>query len=434
MGNAGGLRSDPLVHDWSSVGDGTTLATPEVLDETLRDGLQSPAVTDPSAADKVALLHAMAGLGIDGATVGFPAASTRAFEHAVRLATEVATARLELDVVCAARTLEEDVAAALEVGQRSGLPVAIYAFVGVSPIRHRAEGWDLASVARRIERAVALAVRAGHPVAFVAEDATRTPPETLRILTQAALARGASRVCVCDTVGHAAPEGVRRLLSYVRHVIDAHGRDGVGIDWHGHDDRGLALANALVAVDHGADRVHATALGMGERTGNTAMEQLLLNLALEGRLGNRDLSTLADYAATAARATEWSVPPHQPVVGRDAFRTASGVHAAAILKARGHADRSLVERVYCGTAASRVGCVQEVCISHNSGAANVRHWLRDRGIKAPESLVRAILRRAKGARRVLTDVEIYAVVDRPPRSASPLDDDASLAPASRFAG
>jgi 2-isopropylmalate synthase len=264
-------------------------------------------------------------------------------------------------------------------------------------------------ITKRCAEAVSTAVRAGLSVAFVTEDTTRSRPEVLAELFRVAIDNGAARLCLCDTTGQATPAGVRALVTFTLSVVASLGAE-VGIDWHGHNDRGLALQNALTALESGAERVHATALGVGERVGNAAMEPILLNLKLLGALGNRDLSGLRDYSETAARALEWTIPENYPVVGRDAFRTAAGVHAAAIVKAQSKGDDWLADRIYSGVPASVFGRHQEICVGAMSGASNVVHWLRARQLAPSESLVARILERAKTSDRVLSDEEIWVVV------------------------
>ena len=300
----------------------------------------------------------------------------------------------------------------IEISQRAGLPIEVYAFIGSSPIRQFVEQWDVALIAKRSAEAIDVAVKAGLPVAYVTEDTTRSRPEVLTTLFRAAIDHGATRLVLSDTVGHATPDGVRNLVQFTRSVIAGTGAK-VGIDWHGHNDRGLALENALWALEFGADRVHGTALGIGERVGNAAMELLLLNLRLLGQLPpERDLTKLVEYCETVARAVGWEIPLNYPLVGRDAFRTATGVHAAAIIKAMQKGDAWLADRIYSGVPAGMFGRQQEIAIGFMSGASNVNYWLRQRGIEPTETLVSAILEVAKGTRYLLSDDEVMAVVDR----------------------
>jgi isopropylmalate/homocitrate/citramalate synthase len=406
--------SEELVFDWNEVGRKGRLlpASFSLLDETLRDGLQNPSVEDPTVEDKLRILHLMEGLGIEAADMGLPGSSQRAFDDVLALCREAVDCKMKIKIGAAGRTVVSDITPIIEIGQRVGLALETYVFIGSSPIRQYVEQWDVALIAKRSTEAIDIAVRAGLPVAYVTEDTTRSRPEVLETLFRAAIDHGATRICLSDTVGHATPDGVRNLLQFTKGVIAAAGAD-VGVDWHGHNDRGLALENALWALEFGADRVHGTALGIGERVGNAAMELLLLNLRLLGQLPeSRDLTGLVEYCETVARAVHWQVPPNYPLVGRDAFRTATGVHAAAIVKAMQKSDAWLADRVYSGVPAGMFGRHQEICIGFMSGASNVGYWLRERGLEASDDLVAAILQAAKSTTRILSDQDVLDVIKR----------------------
>jgi 2-isopropylmalate synthase len=403
-----------LVFDWNEVGRKGPLVPRSfsLLDETLRDGLQNPSVEDPNIEDKLRILHLMEELGIEAADIGLPGSSQRAYDDVLALCREVVACKMKIKIGAAGRTVISDITPIIEISQRVGTPLEAYLFIGSSPIRQYVEQWDVALIAKRSAEAIDVAVKAGLPVAYVTEDTTRSRPEALRALFHAAIDHGASRLCLSDTVGHATPDGVRNLVQFTKSVIAGAGSD-LGVDWHGHNDRGLALENALWALEFGADRVHGTALGIGERVGNAAMELLLLNLRLLGQLPEtRDLTRLVEYCETVARAVHWHVPPNYPLVGRDAFRTATGVHAAAIVKAMQKGDAWLVDRVYSGIPAGMFGRRQEICIGYMSGASNVGYWLRERGLEPDDKLVGAILQAAKSTTRILSDREVMAIVER----------------------
>ena len=406
--------TEELVFDWNEVEpkDRQVRRIALVVDETLRDGLQNPSVEDPSIEDKLRILHLIEELGIDAACVGLPGSSRRAFDDVLALCKEAADCRMNVKIGVAARTVVGDITPVIEISQRVGVPIEANLFIGSSPIRQYVEQWDVALIARRSAEAIDLAVKAGLPTAYVTEDTTRSRPEVLKALFVAAIDHGATRLCLSDTVGHATPNGVRNLLRFTRGVIAETGAP-VGIDWHGHNDRGLALQNALGALEYGADRVHGTALGIGERVGNAAMELLLLNLGLLGHLPEgRDLTRLVEYCETVARAVHWQIPPNYPLVGRDAFRTATGVHAAAIVKAMKKSDAWLTDRVYSGVPAGMFGRHQEICIGFMSGASNVGYWLRERGLEPSDELVAAILEVAKATTHILSEKEVMDVVKR----------------------
>jgi 2-isopropylmalate synthase len=407
-------RESEFVFDWNEVNRKGRLTPKNVtfFDETLRDGLQNPSVKDPSIGEKLEILHLMNDLGIHEADLGLPGSSKRAFDDVLRLCEEVRDCKMKIRVACAGRTVVSDITPMIEIAQRSGVPVEVYAFIGSSPIRQYVEQWDLPLIAKRSAEAVDVAVRAGLSVAYVTEDTTRSRPEVLTTLFKAAIDHGATRLCLSDTVGHATPDGVRNLVQFTKSVVAGTGAKDIGLDWHGHNDRGLALENALWALEFGADRVHATALGIGERVGNAQMELILLNMKLLGQLEDQDLSKLLAYCERVASAVGWQVPLNYPLVGRDAFRTATGVHAAAIIKAMPKGDTWLADRIYSGVPAGMFGRKQEICIGFMSGASNVNYWLNERGIPGDETLVSAILQAAKGQSSIMTDEEVHAVIAR----------------------
>ena len=395
-----------LIYDWNAGGDARPAPlTVTLLDETLRDGLQSPSVRNPSLTEKLAGLELMNELGIEYVNVGLPSASPRALSEAVELCRAIATQRYAIRPVCAGRTLVDDVQSIIEVSQQAGLPVEASLFVGSSPIRAVAEDWDLDLLLSRSKSAIDAARQADLPVTFVTEDSTRARPETLRALFLLAVERGAARICLCDTVGFATPEGVAAVTRFSREIVG----DRIGIDWHGHNDRGLAVANALSAARAGADRLHATALGVGERVGNPPMEQLLVNLLLSN--APRTLTSISSYCEHFARVLGIVISDNQPLVGKNAFRTATGVHASAITKAEAK-SHWLGDHVYSFLAAASIGQHASIGIGPMSGASNVKHWLASHDISPSVPLQRAIMERAKSADRVLTDEELLSVVSR----------------------
>jgi len=401
-----------LIHDWNVTGvePGRPPTAVELDDETLRDGLQNPSVKDPSIGEKLRLLHLMDGLGIEAADIGLPGAGPRAVADVTALAREIVEGGLAIRPNCAARTVVADVRPVAEISQAVGVPIEVCTFIGSSAIRQYVEDWTLERMLRTSEEAVTFAVREGLPVMFVTEDTTRAHPETLVALYGNAIRWGARRICLADTVGHATPDGVRALVRFIQEEVVAPSGEVVKVDWHGHRDRGFGLANAVAAVEAGVDRVHGTALGIGERCGNTEMELLLVNLVLLG-LRKGDLTLLPEYCRVASEATGVPISPGHPVVGRDAFRTATGVHAAAIIKAEAKGDAWLADRIYSGIPASAVGRSQEIEVGPMSGLSNVRHWLQARGHDAgDDELCRRILQAAKGSYRTLTEEELAALV------------------------
>lgn len=405
-----------LIYDWNEVKRRGRVfpKTVELCDETLRDGIQSPSVVDPSIEVKKELIELMDKLGITVANIGLPGAGPRAVEDVKSLARHMRDRKLTIGATCAARTVQKDIEPIVRVRDEVGLPITAYTFLGTSPVRMLAEEWDMDRLLRSTEEAITFAVKNNLDVAFVTEDTTRTPPRTLDRLFRHAINLGCRRLVLCDTVGHVTPDGVANLIDWTRNLISASGED-VKIDWHGHNDRGLGVPNALFALEHGADRVHGTALGVGERVGNASIDQIIVNLKLMGAY-DHDVTHLVQYCRLVAEATRVEVPVNYPLVGKDAFRTATGVHAAAVIKAEKKGDRfgqaALADVIYSGVPAGIFGREQEIEVGHMSGLSNVRYWLEKRRIEATEELVQAIFARAKASNRTLRDDEIQDLVKR----------------------
>ena len=413
------MQEQELIHDWNVAGDAVdyrSLGPVELDDETLRDGLQSPSVKDPSIAAKIEILHLMAALGIHTADIGLPGAGPRAVADVSALAAEIARARLPIAANCAARTVRADIEPIARITQDTGVAIEACTFIGSSPIRQYAEDWTLERMLRATEDAVRFAVAEGLQVMYVTEDTTRARPDVLKQLYTTAIECGARRICLADTVGHATPQGVRQLVRFVRsEIVEPSGAD-VKIDWHGHRDRGFGLANTFAAIEEGASRVHGTGLGIGERVGNTEMDLLLVNLKLLG-VHKHDLSMLADYCDAVSRATGVPIPSTYPVFGEDAFRTGTGVHAAAIIKAKIKGDDWLADRVYSSVPAGDFGRRQVIEISHVSGMSNVRFWLGEHGFdSADDELCNRVFELAKRTNHVLTEQEIRACCDEHARA------------------
>jgi 2-isopropylmalate synthase len=406
------LKHSHLIYDWNSLPETGFTAKPRVMldDESLRDGLQSPSVTDPPIEEKLKILHLMEELGIDMADIGLPGAGPRAVADVERLAKEIAACRLKIRPNCAARTHENDIRPVAEISQRAGIPIDVACFLGSSPIRRYTENWTDDFLLTTTEKAVSYARSLGLEVMYVTEDTSRCDPETVKRLYSTAINYGATAIVICDTVGHATPSGVHALIRFVLEEVVKPSGQKVRVDWHGHSDRGLAVANSLAALAAGADCVHGTALGIGERVGNTQIDQMLVNLKLMGVAPwvDQDLTKLKEYCITVSQATEVPIPRNYPVMGEDAFRTATGVHAAAVIKAFRKGDIELANSVYSGVPSHYFGLEQIIEIGPMSGKSNVIFWLERKGITASEDLVDRIFQRAKASDRCLTEEEILA--------------------------
>lgn len=405
------MKSD-LIYDWNMAAGAELLPGRRIFlnDETLRDGLQNPSVRDPSIGEKIEILHLMESLGIDTVNIGLPGAGPRAYADTEALAREIVQSRMKIRPNCAARTHKNDIKPIIEISERVGMPLEAATFLGSSPIRRLVEDWTVEHLERITEDAVKFAAEAGLPVMYVTEDTIRTDPATVKTLYSTAIRSGARAIVLCDTVGHATPRGAYNLVRFAIEEVVKPSRETIRVDWHGHNDRGLAVANSLVAAAAGADQIHAAAISLGERVGNTSMELMLVNLRLFGLI-DRDLSNLKKYSDAVSAATRTAIPPNYPVVGRDAFRTATGVHAAAIAKAYKKGDTDLANAIYSGVPADLFGLDQVIEIGPLSGKSNVIFWLEKRGIPASEALVDRIFDAAKKSERVLEEKEILAVVD-----------------------
>lgn len=400
-----------VIYDWNpaSPSAGRTRAV-RLHDETLRDGLQSPSVYDPDLTQKKTILRLLSRIGIDTADLGLPGAGERARDDIRALLQVLRDEHLPIQATVACRTHAADIEPAIALSRETGVPLEAMMFLGTSPIRLYAENWTEDRLEALTRDAMRMAARGGIGATFVTEDTTRSHPRTLERLFTAAIDEGATCLILCDTCGHATPEGVHKLFGWTHDLLDRlHVRDRVTVDWHGHNDRGLGVINTMAAIDAGADRVHGTILGIGERVGNTSIDQVMVNLKLAG-LDDRDITALDELVHLVSDACRVPIDTRYPVFGDDAFRTGTGVHAAAVIKAKRKGDDWLADRVYSAVPAQWVGRQQEIAIGYMSGASNVRFWLEQHGLPATDALVDAILERAKRGSAMLTDADILGVV------------------------
>jgi isopropylmalate/homocitrate/citramalate synthase len=404
------MNSSALIYDWNqNHPPGLKPMGPVLLnDESLRDGLQSPSVRDPSIAEKIEILHLMEALGINSLDLGLPGAGARAVEHVTALAHEIVANKMRIRANCAARTHENDIRPIAEIVQKTGLRIEAATFIGSSPIRRFTEGWTQDFLLQTTEKAVRYGLSLGLDVMYVTEDTSRCDPETVKRVYSTAINCGARAIAICDTAGHATPMGALALVRFVIEEVVKPSGEKIRVDWHGHSDRGLAIANSMAAVIAGADCVHACAIGLGERVGNTQIDQMLVNLKLMGIApwDEQDLTELKHYCQAVSRATGVPIPANYPVVGDDAFRTATGVHAAAIIKAYRKHDVVLANTVYSGVPSHVFGMEQIIDVGPMSGKSNVLFWLERRGIPASDELVERIYQRAKASDHTLSEAEI----------------------------
>jgi isopropylmalate/homocitrate/citramalate synthase len=404
------MNPSELIYDWNQMDAARLRPSGPVLlnDETLRDGLQSPSVRDPSIAEKVQILHLMEALGINSLDLGLPGAGPRALADCEALAHEIVHHKLKIRANCAARTHENDIRPIADIVQRTGLNIQAATFIGSSPIRRHTEGWSDDFLLETTEKAVNFTVSLGLDAMYVTEDTSRCDPEMVKRLYSTAIGCGARAIVICDTAGHATPMGAFALVRFVLEEVVKPSGEKIRVDWHGHCDRGLAVANSMAALMAGAECVHACALGIGERVGNTQMDQMLVNLKLMGIFpwSEQDLTKLKDYCQAVSKATGVPIPANYPVVGEDAFRTATGVHAAAVIKAYKKKDIELANAVYSGVPSQMFGLEQIIDIGPMSGKSNVLFWLERHGVPATDEVVDRIYKRAKASNHTLTETEI----------------------------
>jgi 2-isopropylmalate synthase len=404
------LKVSELIYDWNQVHPEALPKSRLVLlnDESLRDGLQSPSVRDPSIEEKIHILHLMEALGINSLDLGLPGAGQRAAEHVEALAREIVQAKMKIHANCAARTHENDIRPIAEIVQRTGLKIEAATFIGSSPIRRYTEGWTEDFLLQTTEKALKYAVSLGLEVMYVTEDTTRCDPAMVKRLYSAAINCGARAIVICDTAGHSTPMGAFALVKFVIDEVVNSSGEKIRVEWHGHCDRGFGVTNSMSALMAGADCVHACALGIGERVGNTQMDLMLVNLKLMGisPWANQDLTKLKEYCEAVSKATGVPIPPNYPVVGGDAFRTATGVHAAAVIKAYKKNDVELANAVYSGVPSHVFGMEQVIDVGPMSGKSNVLFWLERRGLDCSDEIVEKIYKRAKASDHTLSEGEI----------------------------
>lgn len=383
-------------------------------DETLRDGLQSPSARNPTIEEKTELLTYMEKLGIQKVDLGLPGAGPFHREHINAMLSHITESDFQIRPGAAVRTLMQDIEPLVEMQQNHGIPIQASAFLGTSPIRQYTEGWTMEKLISTMEKAVSYAVENEVPVMFVTEDTTRSNPDDVKAIYQRAMELGVRRLCVCDTCGHVTPNGVKKLLNFIDEEVIKDGgykRNEIEVNWHGHQDRGLGVANNIAAVEAGADVIHGTALGVGERAGNAPLDQTLVNLKLMGVIDN-DLTLLDEYMRTANKYIEVPLPRNYPVFGEDAFETGTGVHASAVIKAMRKGDDWLADRVYSGVPAGDFGLKQVIRIGHMAGRSNIIWWLEQNGYDVTDELVSHLFEVAKSQRRNMLDSEVQTAVQQ----------------------
>jgi 2-isopropylmalate synthase len=385
-----------LVFDWNEKERHGPLLRepPRCVDQTLAEGLRAPSARAPTVEQKLELIRRMDGLGVDAAALGRPGARPKALAEVEQIVRTIAEERLEIELICASSTDEVELRALAELAQRTGSAIEVEIAIGSGPLRAYAEGGPANKTSGAARQAVAFAVGNSLVASLVTEDTTRAHPRVLDPLYRAAIEAGVSRIVLTDSTGHATPDGLRSLIAFSRSILrglDA--VDRVELDWHGKDDRGLALVLGLFALEHGIDRVHASALGLGERAGGTPIDLLLLNLSMLAQLDpeRHDLAGLVAYVEKVAEYTGVAIRESYPLAGRDVFRSTNDAHAAAITKAIAKGDVELADRVLSSVPAGAFGRTPSLEIGVDSGRNSAAAWLRAHDREATDDAIERIL-------------------------------------------
>lgn len=335
-----------------------------IIDSTLREGLQAVGVAFPLA-EKVAIVGELLAVGIEEIEIGIAsrreAAELAALVRAIRAAYG-RTARLALWCRCRAEDIA--VAAGLDIDVLSlSIPVTerlLASKMGCSPREALA----------RIEHSVRQARESFAFISLGLEDATRAEAEFLDQVVACAARAGASRVRLADTVGIGSPGSVGRLVARVRE------QSGLAVGFHGHNDFGMATANAIAALEAGAGWIDATVLGLGERAGNARLEEVVAYRTLRQGMGKYDLIRLRALCHQVARAAGREVAPQQPVIGEAIFACETGLHLLGLLD-----DPASYEPF----APAMVGGERRLYFGAKSGLKAVERSLRAAGVILPQS-------------------------------------------------
>ena len=409
-------RADEFIFDWNELNRKGRLVPHgfSLFDETLRDGLQNPSVEDPGIEDKLRILHLMDDLGIDEANVGLPGSSKRAFEDVLRLCKEVVDCKMKIKVAAAGRTVVGDITPTIEISQRAGIPIEVYAFIGSSPIRQYVEQWDVSLIAKRSAEAIDVAVKAGLPVAYVTEDTTRSRPEVLthalphghRPRRHAPLpvrhGRATPRPTACATSCSSRASVIAGDRRHGRHRLARPQRPRLRA---GERDLGARVRRRPRARDGARHRRARGQRGDGAPAHEPA----------PARAARAPSATSRSSSSTARRSRAPSAGRFRSTIRSSAATRSAPRRACTPPRSSRRCRRAtswLADRVYSGVPAGMFGRHQEIGIGFMSGASNVGYWLRQRNIEPSEDLVAAILEVAKATTHILSDEEVLAVIAR----------------------
>ena len=406
------MNYDKLFYDWSKTGlsEIKSKAKVTLLDESLRDGIQSSFVKTPNLEEQKRLIQAMDEVGIEFLDIGFPGSGKAVFDTIAALLAHVRQKSFRIVPTCAARTHRGDIQPIVELSEIFGSAIEPLVFVAASPIRQLVEEWTSNDILFLIEDSLRFSRSQGLNPTLVIEDATRSSKEILTAIYKLAMELDVHRIVLCDTVGFCTPDSTQRIVEWTFSYFAEHTYK-MNLDWHGHNDKGLGVANSIRAFQSGCDRIHGTALGIGERAGNTAIDQLIVNLYLEG-YGQWSTSKLKQYIVKSAQAYDITVPQNYPVFGDSVFSTASGIHASAIIKAEKTGNPDLTNYVYSAVPATDFDRKNTIEINATSGKSNVKYFLESKGLTFSDYHINEVLAYAKRIGRTLTSEEILQMMSR----------------------
>ena len=379
-------KANDFLYSWNAL-NRANISNVKIEDD-IRDALQSVRTVQPLLSERKALLDLSAKVGIQYSFLGFPAASQNETNLVTALVKHIADEKIPIEPVLMARALENDVKRIIEIQNETSYAVAADIFINTSALRLKIEGWTLDTIINKIKKSHHLSVNNNLKYRISLEDSARTAPDSIEILIKEIINLGIKTIVLCDTVGDCLPSGASNLTSFVMDIISKENVD-VEIGWHGHNDKGLSLANALASVEAGATIISGTFTGIGERTGNIPLEQIIYILSQNGNQ-LYDLKYLKPLCDMLSATTKTKIPYSLPIIGKDAFSTSTGTHVAAIYKAK-EFGQSFEDLMYSGVAASDLERRQTLLIGPNSGRSAIIAALEEIQIVATENTVTSIL-------------------------------------------
>lgn len=405
---AGGERVE--IYDWDREGSERLKATQfRLLDTTLRDGVQTTGIKQPTWDDKRAIIDFDARLGIEAIDIHMPTdPETRYFQEGVACAKYMAANYPNIERVVLARTIPTDVEATIQFAKDAGVPISVILFRGSSDPRLLAENWNEDEIVSGMEKFARKLTTNGLKVICATEDTTRSRKGLfLKNIFEAGKTGGASEFCIADTVGFADPDGVKEQIKWM--LTEVVGGSGLPLQYHGHDDTRNSVSNSIAAIKEGVETIHITWLGVGERAGNTPIEGILSDLDRRG-IDKYYMGEVVQAATRVSKAFDIPIPRNHPLVGEIVFRTSSGIHAAGIDNARRRGFEDIAGIIYSAVDPRKVGRELEVVIGPLGGSHSV-HWVLDEmGLEYSEERSKALLAHARAKNGELTAEEIKGVI------------------------